>query len=133
MLLFPPIEKLGSIPVSRRTPEDREKDIDDFVRWLRNGKDDSDDPTVLFRIRTLWKSCSIFVAGWSLTALSFAFCLDPAIGGIQQGGCFWSFRGLVSAAFVRPTLDHDSFFGLDVVATSFCCFPDFSCLDDSVV
>ena len=30
MLLFPPIEKLGSIPVSRRTPEDREKDIDEL-------------------------------------------------------------------------------------------------------
>ena len=45
MLLFPPIEKLGSIPASRRTPEDREKDIDDIVRWLRNGKDDSYDPT----------------------------------------------------------------------------------------
>ena len=45
MLLSQPIEKLGSIPVSRRTPEDREKDIDDIVRWLRNGKDDSDDPT----------------------------------------------------------------------------------------
>ena len=45
MLLFPPIEKLGSIPVSRLTPEDREKDIDDFVRWLRNGKDYSDDLT----------------------------------------------------------------------------------------
>ena len=45
MFLSPPIEKLGSIPVSRRTPEDREKDIDDIVRWLRNGKDDSDDPT----------------------------------------------------------------------------------------
>ena len=48
MLLSQPIEKLGSIPVSRRTPEDREKDIDDIVRWLRNGKDDSDDPTVEF-------------------------------------------------------------------------------------
>ena len=48
MLLSQPIEKSGSIPVSRRTPEDREKDIDDIVRWLRNGKDDSDDPTVEF-------------------------------------------------------------------------------------
>ena len=30
MLLSSPIEKLGSIPVSRRTPEDREKDIDEL-------------------------------------------------------------------------------------------------------
>ena len=45
MLLSQPIEKLGSIPVSRRTPVDSEKDIDDIVRWLRNGKDDSNDPT----------------------------------------------------------------------------------------
>ena len=34
MLLFPPIEKLGSIPVWRRTPEDRKKDIDLVVKMM---------------------------------------------------------------------------------------------------
>ena len=83
MLLSQPIERLGSIPVSRRTPVDSKKDIDDIVRWLLNVKDASDDPTVEFE--------------------------------------------------KISNVDDDSFFGLEVVATSFGCFPGFLCLDDSVV
>jgi hypothetical protein len=41
----PPFDKLNSIPITRRTPEDRKKDVDDALTWIRNGKDDSDDPT----------------------------------------------------------------------------------------
>ena len=58
MLLSPPIEKLGSIPVSFRTPEYREKDIDNILRWLRNGKDDSDDPTGEFGRSIRWSPVS---------------------------------------------------------------------------
>merc|ERR1712176_1612723 len=31
-------DKLSSIPVSRRSPEDREKDVDDISDWIRQGK-----------------------------------------------------------------------------------------------
>ena len=58
MLLSPPIEKLGSIPVSFRTPKYREKDIDNILRWLRNGKDDSDDPTGEFGRSIRWSPVS---------------------------------------------------------------------------
>jgi broad-specificity NMP kinase len=46
-----PFEKLGSVPMSRRTPEERAKDVDDALNWLRNkGKDDEGtDPTGEFR------------------------------------------------------------------------------------
>ena len=81
MLFSQPIERLGSIPVSRRTPVDSKKDIDDIVRWLLNVKDDSDYPTVEFE--------------------------------------------------KISNVDDFSFFGLDVVSTSFCCFPDFLCFDDT--
>merc|ERR1711935_1144789 len=38
-------EKLGSVPISRRTPEERKRDVDDVMNWLRNGKPEFDDPT----------------------------------------------------------------------------------------
>ena len=43
--------KVGSVPVARRTPEQRKKDLDDTLNWLRNkGKDDDiTDPTGEFR------------------------------------------------------------------------------------
>ena len=48
---IPEFEKLGSIPVSRRTPEQRAKDLEDALNWMRNkGTDDeSNDPTGQFR------------------------------------------------------------------------------------
>jgi hypothetical protein len=51
---LPPLEKfkkLGTIPVSRRTPEQRMKDLRDAMNWTRNkGKDDEAfDPTTDFR------------------------------------------------------------------------------------
>merc|ERR1712106_326118 len=38
-------EKLGSIPMTRRTPEERSQEEDDIMNWLRSGKSESDDPT----------------------------------------------------------------------------------------
>ena len=45
----PAFNKIGSLPVSRRSPEDRQKDVDNAMTWLRNGKNDSDDPTDEFK------------------------------------------------------------------------------------
>jgi len=39
----------GSIPVSRRSPEDREQMLDDILTWIRSGKSDSNDPTLTFQ------------------------------------------------------------------------------------
>jgi len=38
-------EKLGSILVSRRTPEERKGDVDAVMKWMRSGRSDSLDPT----------------------------------------------------------------------------------------
>ena len=41
----PGFEKMPSVPVSKRSPEDREKDVDSIVNWLRQGKpNDLDTP-----------------------------------------------------------------------------------------
>ena len=39
------LNKIESVPIFRRTPDQRMDDFDDIVTWLQNGKDDSDDPT----------------------------------------------------------------------------------------
>ena len=36
-------EKLGSLPISRRTPEERSKEEQSIMNWLRNSKDPSND------------------------------------------------------------------------------------------
>jgi hypothetical protein len=41
----PGVDKLGSVPVSRRTPEQRSNDAYNVLSRLRNSKDDNDDPT----------------------------------------------------------------------------------------
>jgi hypothetical protein len=38
-------EKLGSVPISKRTPEDRKADEDAVLDWIRSGKDATKDPT----------------------------------------------------------------------------------------
>ena len=37
------LDKIESVPIFRRTPDQRMDDVDDIVTWLQNGKDDSDD------------------------------------------------------------------------------------------
>jgi len=38
-------EKLGSVPISRRTPEERKGDVDAAMNWMRNPQDEYLDPT----------------------------------------------------------------------------------------
>merc|ERR1712183_422442 len=39
-------DKLPSVPISRRTPKDRQKDVDDITDWIRKGRpSNSDSPT----------------------------------------------------------------------------------------
>merc|ERR1712224_456369 len=37
------LQKLPSVPMSRRSPEDRKNDVDSITSWIRNGKKASDD------------------------------------------------------------------------------------------
>ena len=46
---MPALSPIASVPVSRRSPEDREKDIDAILTWMRSKKDDSNDPTGAFK------------------------------------------------------------------------------------
>ena len=46
---LPPLDKLGSLSVSRRSPEERAKDLDSILDWMRSGKADSADPTGEFK------------------------------------------------------------------------------------
>jgi hypothetical protein len=39
----------ASIPISRRSPGDREQTVDDILTWIRSGKADSNDPTLEFK------------------------------------------------------------------------------------
>merc|ERR1712187_1019830 len=40
------MDKLPSVPVARRSPEDRQKDVDDITDWIRKGRpSDVDSPT----------------------------------------------------------------------------------------
>merc|ERR1711933_166733 len=42
----PSLDKLPSVPVKRRSPEDRQKDVDDITDWIRKGRPiDNDSPT----------------------------------------------------------------------------------------
>merc|ERR1712003_129512 len=42
----PIMDKLPSVPVKRRSPEDRQKDVDDITDWIRKGRpSDDDSPT----------------------------------------------------------------------------------------
>ena len=43
------LDKIESVPIFGRTPDQRMDDVDDIVTWLQNGKDDSDDPTGQFK------------------------------------------------------------------------------------
>ena len=43
------LDKIESVLISRRTPDQRMDDVDDIVTWLQNGNDDSDDPTRQFK------------------------------------------------------------------------------------
>jgi hypothetical protein len=45
----PAFNKLASIPVARRSPEDRVMDLEDVMTWMRNGKNPDDDPTGEFK------------------------------------------------------------------------------------
>merc|ERR1711904_736667 len=36
-------DKLPSVPVARRSPEDRQKDVDDITDWIRKGRPSDDD------------------------------------------------------------------------------------------
>jgi hypothetical protein len=45
----PAFNKLGSVPVSRRSPEDCSKDVDDTLTWLPKGKAGFEDPTEDFK------------------------------------------------------------------------------------
>ena len=40
-----PLSKIGSVPVSRRSPEERKQEVDAVLKWLRNGKKPKDDVT----------------------------------------------------------------------------------------
>merc|ERR1711976_862178 len=43
------MDKLPSVPVKRRSPEDRQKDVDDITDWIRKGRpSDVDLPTTEF-------------------------------------------------------------------------------------
>eukprot|EP00980_Cylindrotheca_fusiformis_P013283 scaffold3375_cov153-Cylindrotheca_fusiformis.AAC.8 len=42
--VIPEFEKMGSVPLSKRSPEDRLGDVDDILTWIRSGKRESDDP-----------------------------------------------------------------------------------------
>ena len=46
---FGEFKKAGTIPHSHRTPEQRQKDFDDCLAWIRNENKDSKDPTGEFR------------------------------------------------------------------------------------
>merc|ERR1712146_329813 len=46
----PPFEQLASVPVTRRSPVEREKDTDDILTWIRQGKDVADDTTGDFEV-----------------------------------------------------------------------------------
>lgn len=39
-----PFDNLASLPISRRSPEERLTDRDHIATWIRNGRSDSDDP-----------------------------------------------------------------------------------------
>ena len=41
--------KLNSVPVSQHSPEERKKDMEDILDWIRSKKDDSKDPTGVFK------------------------------------------------------------------------------------
>ena len=45
----PEFSSYGSIPMSRRSPDDREQTVDDILTWIRGGKSDSNDPTLEFK------------------------------------------------------------------------------------
>ena len=45
----PAFEKLNFVPVSRRSPEERNKDVDDILDWIRSKKEPSKDPTGEFK------------------------------------------------------------------------------------
>jgi len=42
-------KKLGSVPLSRRSPEERQSELNDVLTWLRNKKPDSMDPSGQFK------------------------------------------------------------------------------------
>lgn len=46
---LPGFDKIESVPMHRYTPEQRKKDLDDILCWIRNGKKPSDDPTGGFK------------------------------------------------------------------------------------
>ena len=43
------LDKIESVPISSRIPNQRMDDVDDIVTWLQNGNDDSVDPTRQFK------------------------------------------------------------------------------------
>merc|ERR1712032_1688718 len=44
------MEKIPSIPVKRRSPEDRQKDVDNIIDWIRKGRPSNlDSPTNEFK------------------------------------------------------------------------------------
>lgn len=46
---LPGFEKLSSVPISMRTPEERSADVNKALDWLRNCKQDSDDASGDFK------------------------------------------------------------------------------------
>jgi hypothetical protein len=53
---IPSFDKIGSVPISRRSPEQRAQDLEDALNWMRNKGDDDDanDPTGDFRKLESW-------------------------------------------------------------------------------
>ena len=44
-----PFGQLNSVRVSQRSPEERKKDVEDILDWIRSKKDDWKDPTGVFK------------------------------------------------------------------------------------
>ena len=46
---LPALSKMGNLPISRRSPEERKKDTNDVLSWIRQDKDSAFDPSGDFR------------------------------------------------------------------------------------
>ena len=42
-------DAVGLVPMSRRSPEERKTDVDDIMKWFRSQKDNSLDPSGMFK------------------------------------------------------------------------------------
>jgi hypothetical protein len=46
---MPSFDKIGTVPITQRSQEDRDSDLDDALNWLRGRGNNFDDPSGIFK------------------------------------------------------------------------------------